>query len=612
MKHRRVLGALAIAGTVALVASCGSAGSRAGFDTNEGKANTGGGELLPGAISDDGGAKGEGCKAACSADLHYVLDCSGQAVKECPTDQACGAGLECVPACDGARDNKSSVGCDYYVPTPDSISVLMGACFATFVTNTWWAPVKLSVDRGGQTFDASKFAYVPTGSGKSLKYEPLPGGEVPPGGVAVVFLNRRPASMLGITLPTPPGMNYDCPAGVVPAVTDADTAVHGSDVGTAFHVVASAPVVMYDMFPFGGGQSAATSATLLLPSSAWDTNYIGVNGYRKSDIADGADPFLQIIAAEDGTNVKLSPTAAVTGAKNVAATGAGQPKTYVLNRGQYLQITQGAELSGSPIESDKPIAVFGGSACMNIDTSTEACDTAHQQLPPVRALGREYAAVRYRNRVDGKEESTYFRLVGAVDGTKLVYEPAAPSGAPSSLTLGQVAEFQSPGQFVVKSQDDAHPFYLAAHMTGGKNFDGRGDPEFVNVVPSSQFLSRYVFFTDPTYPETNLVVTRTKTAGAFKEVNLDCAGNLGGWQPLGTSGLYEYTRVDLSRGNFQKQGNCDNGRHEMTSEGTFGLTVWGWGSSASAPFLSTYVSYAYPAGASVKPVNGVIVPAAPR
>ncbi len=35
-----------------------------------------------------------------------------------------------------------------------------------------------------------------------------------------------------------------------------------------------------------------------------------------------------------------------------------------------------------------------------------------------------------------------------------------------------------------------------------------GDPDFVNVVPSEQFLDRYVFFTDYTFPDTSLVVVR--------------------------------------------------------------------------------------------------------
>lgn len=50
----------------------------------------------------------------------------------------------------------------------------------------------------------------------------------------------------------------------------------------------------------------------------------------------------------------------------------------------------------------------------------------------------------------------------------------------------------------------------------------------------------------------------------------------------------------------------------MKSDGTFGLTVWGWGSAASGGFSSQAVSYAYPAGASVKPINTVVVPATPK
>ena len=58
-------------------------------------------------------------------------------------------------------------------------------------------------------------------------------------------------------------------------------------------------------------------------------------------------------------------------------------------------------------------------------------------------------------------------------------------------------------------------------------------------------------------------------------------------------------------------GNCNNGRHEIHSKNPFGLTVWGWGSGETgnigAGFYSQYVSYAYPGGANVKPINSVVV-----
>lgn len=222
--------------------------------------------------------------------------------------------------------------------------------------------------------------------------------------------------------------------------------------------------------------------------------------------------------------------------------------------------------------------------------------------------------VRYRNRFDETEESPPWRLVGTVDGTTLTWDPIPP-GVPTTIGLGQVVEFRHTGPFSVKSQDKDHPFYVSAHMTGCAEVspdpsifgDCRGDAEYVNVIPPAQYLDKYTFFTDPTYPETNLVLVRKRVNGAFADVTLDCAGVLSGWQPIDAAGEYQFTRFDLVRGDFQKQGNCDNGRHDISSPQPFGLTVWGWGSSATDPFYSQAVSYAYPAGASVEHINTVVV-----
>jgi hypothetical protein len=152
-------------------------------------------------------------------------------------------------------------------------------------------------------------------------------------------------------------------------------------------------------------------------------------------------------------------------------------------------------------------------------------------------------------------------------------------------------------------------------MTGGLPFFGTGDPEFVNVIPAKQYLSSYVFFTDPTYPETNLVVVRKRGEDGFADVTLDCAGVLGGWTALGAD--YQLTRVDLVRHDFQPQGGCNTGRREMSSELPFGVWVWGWGGPEtqpatgcleSEPSFTCYVSYAYPAGEGLVIINDVELP----
>ena len=603
---------------VTAVACSATAGSGAGGEGTDQGASAGasgvGGEPGGGRAGNQGGSSGggggfdvdasppsppPGCEP-CSADLKKVLDCNGQVIKECGPGEACAAGICAKDPCAAASQAKSTYGCDYWTLNLDTI--VSGSCYAVFVANTWTAPVHIQVERAGKAFQTATFARIPKGQGSSLSYAPYDAATgLPPGEVAILFLSHAPGFLMSVA----------CPAGITPALT-VSTQVLSTGRGDAFHISTDAPVVAYQIYPYGGGNVAQTSATLLLPTSAWDTNYIATSAYKKSQISSGL-PSLDIVAAEDGTEVEISPVVAIQGGVGVPSTGAGKPIKYQLARGQYLQITQSEELTGSAVLANKPVWMFGGATCLNVPTNTAACDTAQQQIPPVKAMGNEYVAVRYRGRLKNGapfDESVPWRLVGAVDGTALQYDPAPPPGAPASLAQGQVAELWSTGPFVVRSQDKDHPFYAAGYMTGCtySNPNGtEGDAEWVNLIPLGQYLDYYVFFTDPTYPETNLVVVRKKgKSGQFADVELDCAGKLGGWQAIGE---HQYTRVDLVTGMFQGVNGCGNGRHLMKSDAPFGLMVWGWGSELT---WTPAVSYAYPAGASVQPINTVTVPPTPK
>jgi hypothetical protein len=579
-------------------------------DSYRGSVATSAGGNSSGSATASGGAGGGGgveleagppCLNTCSNDLKNVVTCTGTVLTKCTVDQGC-ANAACIDnPCKAAEESKSSYGCDYWALKTAMRPQADGACFAAFVANTWGKPVHLQVERGGVALPPETFTYIPSGQGVSVTYTPydaVKGLDV--GEVAIMFLARKKSG----------GSVVDCP---MPAAVSVEAGVVGTGRGSAFHITSDYPVVAYQIDPYGGGQAAVTSATLLLPTSAWDMNYIAVNAYKSAEPDFlGGNPSLDILAYQDGTDVKILPKVNILAGTNVIPGTANTPVTYKLNKGEYLQITQPEELTGSPIESSKPVAVFGASACMTVPVGKNDCDSAQQQLAPVKALGSEYAAVRYRSR-SAAEEAPPWRLVGAVDGTVLSWVPKAPVGAPSTLKLGEVVEFNSAGPFVVTSQDANHPFYLGGYMSGGEDFAGEGDPDWVNIIPPSQFLNHYVLFTDPTYPETSLVVVRTpsKVDNTFADVTLDCGGGAGsggiltGWEKFGA---YEYARVELVTKDFMGVNGCTNGRQEMSSDLPFGVTVWGWGNTQQTKL----VSYAYPAGAGFQPINKVVVPAIPQ
>ena len=594
--------ALLIAATVAF----GVAAACSGSDRDSlGKAGADGGAGEGGTFATGDGASSRGEK--CDGSLRKVLDADGLVVAECPPEQGC-AGGRCVDACDAAEAAKGSLGCSYLVSTPAFAPSVTQPCFAMFIANSWAKDVAITVERGGQKLDVTAFGRIPDGTPNVASWKPVPKSGLPPSQVAVLFLSSDPGST------HPIGGSMACP--ITPAV-NAATATQGSAVGQAFRVTTDVPVTAYDIHPFGGARSFLPSAQLLLPTTAWGQNFVAVTPLA----SDPQTYWGQVVAKEDGTQIDVVPTTSLPAAGSVPAAGANQKSTFTLNAGEFVHWQLSNDMAGSVLSSSKPIAFVGGSTYVCLSSSTSSgggCDSDHQLVPPVQALGNEYAVASYlTRRADLQDEAVLYRIVGAVDGTTLTYEPSV-SGAPTTLNKGQVVKFEATSSFTVKSQDDKHPFYVGQAMPGCQVQSGSrggitqpppfgldnclGDEDYVVVLPPAQYLSRYVFFTDPTYATTNLVITRKKVAGGFKDVTVDCLGTVTGWKPIGSSGEYEMTTIDLVRGNAPN-GSCSNGGQVAESDAPFGITVWG---------LDVFASYAYPAGGNVAAINAVVVPVVPK
>lgn len=551
-------------------------------------------------ISDDGGVPETGppqpCAGKkCSRDLHRVVDgCTEAVLETCGAGNACFDG-NCVAACDSAASAQGSIGCSFWTVPPDAHLPSDSSCFAAFVANTWDQPATVTAELGSDPVDISQSLFrVVTGPDGKISYEPIAGG-IPPGEVGILFLSE------GDARPDTVGQRIACPPGVTPAFHGVIAKAHTTSLYEAFHLSTSVPVSAYAIYPYGGADSHTPAATLLTPSTSWDTSYVVVDPWPYEKTID-RKPFIQIVAQED-TEVRLRPTVDVIDGVDVTGGPRGSVVKWNLKRGQVLELAQFERLIGSALETSRPVGLFGGHQCAFIPSSDAACDGLYQQIPPVRQWSSAYSAVPYQSRRTllappaVQPEEVTWQLLAANEGTMLTYDPAPPIGAPASLGAGEHVFFSTDQLFGVKSQDAEHPIYLAVYMSGLAKYSTLGDPDFVNVIPNDQFLDHYVFFVDYTYRDSSLTLVRRKDQGSFHDVELDCVGTVTGWQPLGTDGSIEYAWVDVTR-DGKNIGACSYGRHEASSGGPFALYAWG---------IDDAASYGFPAGAGSRPTSPYVV-----
>jgi hypothetical protein len=402
--------------------------------------------------------------------------------------------------------------------------------------------------------------------------------------------------------------------------------------GHAWHLVSSRPIAVYSSAT--GWEGRAMS--LLLPTSARGSNYIAVSpdpGHPTAFLP-GA---VGIVGSVDATDVTIRPTVDIPAGDNFPGAKAGVPTKYSINKGEALFLQ--AELDGSPITSTNPVGVFALHGSLSVPSwfPFQEMDSADQQIPAVQQLGNVYAAATPRSRWS-TAEPIQWRVTGAVDGTTLSYDPAAPAGAPTTINLGQTITFFATDPFVVTSdptlpRDQAKPFYFArstiepcAIATGitkpttlptasdcgaGPDFacwcsdqlqsiGYNGGPTFSNVVPAEQFLSSYVVWAVPD-STTELVLVRGKgDDGNYHDVTIDCASApISGWTDIGASGL-QFARFDLVASGAW-QGTCGPGRRALQSASPFGVESFAWTQNKSSG------ASAYPGGMGVRKINQVVV-----
>ncbi len=529
-------------------------------------------------------------------------------VAQCDTDagEVCYLG-DCVDACEAAKKDRSYIGCEYWAVDLDNATISQSFCaakqqFAVAVSNVGLIEADVSV-------------YVNDAEVRWPVQERLvASATVPPEGLHVFMLPPREVDG-----------SHD---GVY------DNGTHTFYSSNAYHILSTVPIVAYQFNPLENVQVFSNDASILVPDTALDTEYL-VMGWPQT-IADTDDPqtdfnknlraFLTIVGTKPGTQVAVTLSTDIVPGPGITTTKAGQTLHFQLGPYDVLNLETGgfnADFTGSFVQASEPVAVFSGSEASDVPyfpslTVRRCCaDHLEHQLMPESAAGSKYVAVRMPLRTEAVaaagatvsivDEPEYFRLLALYDGTIITTTMPAPNDT-IELDRGQHVTLETHCDFLI---DSNHPIvvgqFMAGQATTGIPLDiPGGDPSFLVLPPTEQWRSRYVFLTPDKYAFDFMVIVGppgTKITFDKGPLPESCVQTLPECTPSPDSVPYAVWKCQLS---FPKileglpppdnvdPNNQNDGYHILEADHPIELIVYGF---------DKHVSYAYMGGTDVHRIN---------
>jgi hypothetical protein len=269
-----------------------------------------------------------------------------------------------------------------------------------------------------------------------------------------------------------------------------------------------------------------------------------------------------VVATRTNTSVVITPKVE-TGLRI-----AGVPYTIVLtNIGDCYQLRNTndapADLTGTVIEADQPVAVLGGHVCANVNSGgLFFCDYLVEQMVPVERLGAEFFTAPLLTRTGGES----VRVVAARNDTLITV-----NGIPMTLTnRGDVFEtlLTQPGHITATQPVMVHQFASSSDQDSVVN----SDPFMVTVPGRSHFTASHVFATGGT----NFLSHHLTVVAPASVTSLTLNGTVTNvtFTDIPGSG-FRYARLGVAQG-----------VHTVTAAANVGVIVYGW---------SEYMSYGWPA-----------------
>jgi hypothetical protein len=272
-----------------------------------------------------------------------------------------------------------------------------------------------------------------------------------------------------------------------------------------------------------------------------------------------------VVATQNNTSVTITPSAA--GATKLA----GVAFKVLLNIGETYQLENpaNADMTGTLVSANKPIAVFSGHRCTDIPSGIDSCDYLVEQLPDVTLWGKTF----HTSPFSGRARYTV-RVIASQNGTTFT---TMPTGLiTGKLNAGQFADVVLTGAAEFVSNN---PVLMAQFMRGNTDdAAGKGDPSMVIVTPAELGTTDATFgvhgLAGTTLDYMN-VVTETAALGTLKLDNV--AVNAALFTPIGGTSIYSTGTIPVAPG-----------AHSLLGAVPFSALVYDFGISLDA------VSYAYP------------------
>jgi hypothetical protein len=379
----------------------------------------------------------------------------------------------------------------------------------------------------------------------------------------------------------------------------------------AFRITSTAPIVVYQFNVFKNAFS--NDASLLLPTPALGKSYrvLGWPAGHPIKVLDIIDrSAVTIVGTQEDTTVAVTPTWRIKGNPPIAAAKPGQQIVVKLGPFDVLNLETDdgtfqddvkkiADLSGTVVVSDKPVAVFSGvettsapGAVLDIptypgwtDEDTCCLDHLEEQLFPIESLGARYVITRSPIRsTGGYHEPDVIRFLGAAEESAVTTSLPPPHDK-FLLKPGEVRTTWADADFIATG---TKPFMVAQLQISQGYVEGAltGDPSLTVFPPVDQYRDQYRILTpndDGLWGwQSNYVVFAAEPGDPITIDGAEPAGCV-----ITPAGQLDGVAFESRR--------CpvEAGVHALKGAAPFGVIAYGYGPAGS---------YAFPGGADVESI----------